>query len=145
MAIDSVQKAFEEFECEVVRVPKAENEAAKEVHPKIREGVKAELEDVLDDFLSGSYSRHVQVGQKLHDIDVILVLDDPTGAYGASASTALGAVQDAARGSELVGRTAKRVRSVRTFLNDYEFHVDLVVALVPQSGRGLLLARNLPE
>jgi hypothetical protein len=145
MAIDSVQKAFEEFECEQVRVPKKENDAAKEVHPKIREAVKAELEDIVDDFLSGSYSRHVQVGQKLHDIDVILVLDDPNGEYGASASAALGTVQDAIRDCDLVRRTAKRVRSVRTFLHNYEFHVDLVVALKPTSGDGLLLARNLPD
>lgn len=145
MPIDSVQKAFEEFECEQVRVPEDENEAAKEVHPQIREAVKAELDDVVDDFLSGSYSRHVQVGQKLHDIDVILVLDDPDGAYAASASVALSAVQDVIRDCDLVRRTVKRVRSVRTFLHDYEFHVDLVVGLKPAFGDGLLLARNLPD
>jgi hypothetical protein len=145
MAIDTVQKAFEEFEVETVRVPKKENDAAKEVHPKIRDAVKAELDDIVDDFLSGSYSRHVQVGQKLHDIDVILVLDDPGGEYATSASAALGAVQDAIRYCDLVRRTVKRVRSVRTFLHDYEFHVDLVVALKPAFGDGLLLARNLPD
>ena len=145
MAIDSVQKAFEEFECETVRVPKKENDAAKDVHPKIREAVKEELEDVVDDFLSGSYSRRVQVGQKLHDIDVILVLDDPNGDYAASASAALGAIQDAIRDCDLVRRTIKRVRSVRTFLHDYEFHLDLVAARKSPFGERLLLARNLPE
>jgi hypothetical protein len=145
MAIDNVRKAFEEFECEQVRVPKKENDAAKGVHPKIREAVKAELDDIVDDFLSGSYSRRVQVGQTLHDIDIILVLDDPAGAYASSASSALDAVQDAIRGCDLVRRTVKRVRSVRTFLHDYDFHVDLVVALKPAFGDGLLLARNLPE
>ena len=122
-----------------------ENDAAKEVHPKIRAAVKAELDDIVDDFLSGSYSRHVQVGQKLHDIDVILVLDDPHGEYAASASAALGAVQGAIRDCDLVSRTVVRVRSVRTFLHDYEFHVDFVVGLRPASGGGLLLARNLPD
>jgi hypothetical protein len=39
----------------------------------------------------------------------------------------------------------KRVRSVRTFLHDFEFHVDLVVARQPTFGDGLLLACNLPE
>jgi hypothetical protein len=145
MAIDSVQKAFEQFECETVRVPKAENDAAKAVHPKVREAMKGELDDIVDDFLSGSYSRHVQVGQKLHDIDVILVLDDPNSVYAASASAALDAVQAAARECDLIRLTAKRVRSVRTFLHDYDFHVDLVVALKPTFGDGLLLARHLPD
>jgi len=145
MAIDSVQKGFEKFEFETVRVPKEQNDAAKKVHPQIREAVKSELEDIVEDFLSGSYSRHVQVGQKLHDIDVIVVLDDPRGDYGASASLALGTVQDAIRGCDLVSRTVKRVRSVRTFLHDCEFHVDLVVALRAAFGDGLRLARNLPE
>jgi hypothetical protein len=145
MAIDSVQKGFEEFEFKTVRVPKAENDAAKNVHPKIRAAVKSELSDIVEDFLSGSYSRHVQVGQKLHDIDIILVLDDPRGDYEVSASVALAAVQDAARDCDLVKRTMKRVRSVRTFLHDYEFHVDLVVALRAAFGDGLRLARNLPE
>ena len=145
MAIDSVQKAFEQFEFETVRVPKAENDAAKAVHPKIREAVKAELDDIVDDFLSGSYSRRAQVGKKLHDIDVVLVLEDPRGEYATSASAALDAVQGAARQCDLVRRTVKRVRSVRSFLHDYEFHVDLVVALKPAFGDGVLLARNLPD
>jgi len=58
---------------------------------------------------------------------------------------ALGAVQDGISGCDLVSITRKRVRSVRTFLHDYDFHVDLVVALRPALGDGLLLARNLPE
>jgi hypothetical protein len=145
MPTDSVQEAFEQFEFETVRVPKAENEAAKTTHPKIRKAVKGQLDDIVDDFLSGSYSRHVQVGQRLHDIDVILVLDDPNGEYAASADAALNAVQSAARDCDLIRRTAKRVRSVRAFLHYYDFHVDLVVAMKPTFGDGLLLARNLPD
>src|SRR4051812_47058295 len=108
MAIESVQKAFDQFERESVRVPKAENDAAKEVHPQIRKAVKSELDAIVDHFLSGSYSRHVQVGQTLHDIDIILVLDDPGGGYAASASDALDAVQAAAKECDLVETTRKR-------------------------------------
>ncbi len=70
--IDSVQQAFEQFERQVVRVPQAENEAAKEVHPQVRETLKQELPEHLETFLHGSYSRKVQV-VRIKDIDIIVV------------------------------------------------------------------------
>lgn len=76
--IESVQQAFEQFEQQIVRVPKAENDSAKEVHPQIRETIRQELPEHVETFLSGSYSRKVQV-VRLKDIDIIVVLEDPAG------------------------------------------------------------------
>ncbi len=80
----SVHEAFERFENEVVRVPKAENDEAKRVHPKIRGTLERELPEHLETFLSGSYGRRVQA-VRLKDIDIIVVLDDPDGRFAASA------------------------------------------------------------
>lgn len=139
--IESVQQAFEQFEFEVVRVPKQENDAAKAVHPEIRDFLAAELPVLKQSFLSGSYSRKVQAGH-LKDVDIIAVLDDPDGVYAKSAFSALDDVQKAVRESDLVRRTRKGVRSVKLILEDNDFTVDLVVALEPTGGQdGLLLAR----
>ncbi len=143
--IETVQQAFEQFEAAAVRVPKTENEAAKKVHPQIRETLAVHLVEHLETFLSGSYSRRVQV-VKLHDIDVIVVLDDPKGIFARSAKAALEAIRAAALKSDLVKSATVRVRSVRLTLKDYEFTIDLVAALKPMDGKdGLLLARHLPE
>lgn len=143
--IQSVQQAFEQFEPDVVRVPKAENDAAKEVHPQIRKTLAQELPEHLEAFLSGSYSRRVQV-VKLKDVDIIVVLEDSDGEFTNSAEAALEAIRKAAATSELVKRTRKRVRSVRLTLHDHEFTIDLVAALEPTDGEdGLLLARRTPE
>lgn len=144
MTIENVQQAFEEFEVETVRVPDQENKAAKEAHPQIRDTVERELEHHVDTFLSGSYSRRVQEGH-LRDVDVIVVLDDPDGKYANSADAALEEIRDAASESALVRRTRKRVRAVKLFLYEHEFTVDLVAALRPVSGNGLLLARHRPD
>jgi hypothetical protein len=142
--IESVQQAFEEFEADSVRVPDAENKAAKAVHPEIRETLELLLERVVRTFLSGSYSRRVQV-VKLKDVDVIVVLEDPDGEYADSAGAALEDIRVAAKESDLVRRTRLGIRSVKLFLHDREFTVDLVAARQPASGDGLLLARHLPE
>jgi hypothetical protein len=126
--IESVQQAFEQFERDVVRVPKSDNDAAKAVHPEIRKTLASELAQHQETFLSGSYSRKVQAG-RLKDVDIIVVLDDPDGKYAASALAALEDVQKAARCSDLVRSTKKGVRSVRLVLNDHDFTVDLVAAL----------------
>lgn len=144
MTIENVQQAFEKFEVETVRVPDQENKAAKEVHPQIRDTVERELEHHVDTFLSGSYSRRVQEGH-LRDVDIIVVLEDPDGKYANSADAALEEIRDAASESELVRRTRKRVRAVKLFLHGHEFTVDLVAALRPASGKGLLLARHRPD
>lgn len=144
--IVSVQQAFEQFESDSVRVPPAENEAAKRVQGQIRDHLARELAELVETFLSGSYSRRVQV-VKLHDIDIIVVVDDPTGAFATSAAAALTAIGNAARTCDLVSSVSSpRVRSVRLTLRDYEFTVDLVGAREPEEGgEGHLLACNLPE
>lgn len=145
MAIDSQQQAFEQFESETVRVPDSENREAKKVHPEIRGALEEHLEAVVKTFLSGSYSRKVQV-VKLNDVDVIVVLADPDGSFASSAGAALDSIREAAKGSDLVRRTKLGVRAVKLFLHGHEFTVDLVAALEPEDGdEGLLLARRLPE
>lgn len=144
MTVETQQEAFEQFEKDSVRVPASENEEAKKVHPEIRDTVEEKLEQVIKTFLSGSYSRKVQV-LKLNDVDVIVVLDDPDGRYAGSAGIALEDIRAAAKESSLVRRTKLGVRAVKLFLNDSEFTVDLVAAREPDSGEGLLLARHLPD
>ena len=143
--IHTVQEAFEQLEVEVVRVPKRENDAAKSVHPRIRQTLAEHLPEHLETFLSGSYSRRVQV-VKLKDIDVIVVLEDADGKFAESAKAALEAICKAALKSDLVKSATVRVRSVRLTLRNYEFTIDLVAALEPtDESDGLLLARHLPE
>lgn len=145
MTIENQQQAFEKFEKDSVRVPDSENREAKEVHPEIRGTVEEQLEEVIKTFLSGSYSRKVQV-VKLNDVDVIVVLGDPDGEFAASANAALETIREAAKGSDLVRRTKLGVRAVKLFLHGHEFTVDLVAAREPEDGgEGLLLARHLPE
>ncbi len=145
MAIESQQQAFEKFERDSVRVPDSENREAKKVHPEIRGALEEQLERVVKTFLSGSYSRKVQV-VKLDDLDVIVVLADPDGTFAASAEAALEWMREAAKGSDLVRRTKLGVRAVKLFLHGYEFTVDLVAAREPEDGgEGLLLARHDPE
>ena len=145
MAIESQQQAFEKFERDSVRVPDSENKEAKKVHPEIRGALEEQLERVVKTFLSGSYSRRVQV-VKLDDVDVIVVLDDPDGTFADSAKAALEWMREAAKGSDLVRRTKLGVRAVKLFLHEYEFTVDLVAAREPEDGgEGLLLARHLPK
>lgn len=145
MAMESEQRAFEELEKESVRVPDSDNKDAKAVHPRIRGALAEHLERVVKTFLSGSYSRKVQV-VALNDVDVIVVLDDPDGEFARSAGAALEAIRGAAKGSELVRRTKLGVRAVKLFLHDHEFTVDLVAAREPENGEeGLLLARHLPD
>ena len=144
MTIESQQQAFEEFERDTVRVPDSDNKEAKKVHPKVRETVEA-FETVVDTFLSGSYSRKVQV-LKLNDVDVIVTLDDADGSYAGSAGAALEDIRAAAKESDLVRRTKLGVRAVKLFLHDHEFTVDMVAAMEPADGaEGLLLARHLPD
>lgn len=145
MTIVSQQQAFDKFEKDSVRVPDSETREAKAVHPEIRDTLEQQLEEVIKTFLSGSYSRKVQV-VKLNDVDAIVVLNDPDGTFAASAGAALEAIREAAKGSDLVRRTKLGVRAVKLFLHGHEFTVDLVAAREPENGaEGLLLARHLPE
>jgi predicted nucleotidyltransferase len=145
MAIESQQQAFEKFERDSVRVPDSENREAKKVHPEIRGALEEQFERVVKTFLSGSYSRKVQV-VKLNDVDVIVVLADPDGTFEASAGAALEWMREAAKGSDLVRHTKLGVRAVKLSLHGREFTVDLVAAREPEDGgEGLLLARHRPE
>ena len=145
-SLPSVQQAFEQFERETVRIPPAEDEAAQNVHQRVRADIQRHFGRLLlDHYLSGSYSRRVQVAPKLKDIDVILLLDDPTGSFRHSATQALQAIEAAVMTCDLVRAAEIRCRSVRAFLHDYDFTVDLVAALPSSTGTGVLLARRIPE
>lgn len=144
MAVETVQDAFVEFEKKAVRVTPAENDRAKDVHPTIRDAVEKALGDLLaQSFLAGSYARKVQT-VTLHDIDVIIVLNDPDGTFAASADAALERIREAAKECEIVAGTRKGVRAVKLTIDGEQFTVDLVAALEDPFGE-LKLARRKPE
>jgi hypothetical protein len=142
--ITTVNGAFKWFEQNVARVDDDDNSNAKTVHPDIRKAV-ADAMPVAHHFLSGSYGRRVQAVH-LHDIDIIVVLNDDDGAFWNDALGTLKQAQAALSDCDLVRRAAApSVRAAKAFLHDYEFHVDIVPALRPSSGDGLYLTRNLPD
>lgn len=142
--IKTIDDAFDWFERNVARVADDDNAKAKAVHPDIRKAVSDAM-PVAHDFLSGSYGRRVQA-VKLKDIDIIVVLDDEDGAFFRDAKDTLLQVQSALSKCDLVRQARPpSVRSVKAFLHDYEFHVDIVPAIRPAAGDGLYLTRNLPD
>jgi hypothetical protein len=141
--ITNVEDAFKSFERDTARVPDNENKDGKAVHPKIRKAVTDAFPNT-EHFLSGSYGRRTQA-VKLKDVDIVVVLEDPNGGYKASASKTLEAVREVVSDHELVRTTRISVRAVKAFLHDYEFHVDIVPALVSPLGSGLQLTRNIPD
>lgn len=142
-SIDTVEDAFDWFERNVARVPDDENADGKSVHPEVRKSV-CEALDVEHHFLSGSYGRKTQA-KKLKDVDIIVVLKDDDGAFYASACETLEKVRRALEGCDLIRRRHISVRAVKCFLEDYEFHVDIVPALKRGFGEGLHLTRNIPD
>jgi hypothetical protein len=143
MAISNINQAFEAYEKQTARVPDDQNSDAKEVHPDIRKAVCAAL-PVERHFLAGSYGRKTQA-KRLKDVDIVVVLKDDDGAFKASASDTLAKVKEALDGCDLVSKAKPSVRAVKAQLTDYEFHVDIVPALLPALGDGLQLTRNLPN
>jgi hypothetical protein len=144
MAVTNVQEAFEEFEREKVRVPAWENDQAKRVHPKIRGTIEAAVGDLFSHaYLAGSYRRRVQT-VRLHDVDIVVVLNDPDGSFSASARQALAALEAAAVSCELVLGCEFGIRAVKLEVDGVEFTVDLVAALDDPLGE-VLLARHIPE
>lgn len=141
--ITNVEDAFKSFERNTARVPDDENKDGKAVHPEIRKAVTDAFPNT-EHFLSGSYGRRSQA-VKLKDVDIIVVLDDPNGKFRSSANETLEAVREVVSDHELVRTTRISVRAVKAFLHDYEFHVDIVPALVPAFGSGLELTRNIPD
>lgn len=143
MSIKNVDQAFDWFERNVARVDDEDIQDATEVHPEVRKAV-CEALPVVHHFLSGSYGRHVQA-VKLHDIDIIVVLEDADGEFLESAHGTLVAVKAAVSACDLVRYTRPpAVRSVKAFLHDYDFHVDIVPAIRPADGDGLRLTRHMP-
>jgi predicted nucleotidyltransferase len=144
MPSNEIQAAFQEFERERVRVPKAEIEAAKSVHPVVTGFYEQELKAVERAKLVGSFARRTQAAH-LKDIDELIVIDDPDGWWRASAGRALSRVAEVAVRCPLIYDAEPRVRAVRLRLRDYPFFIDIVPAIKPANGSGLLLARRQPD
>jgi hypothetical protein len=137
MTISTVQQAFEEFERTSVRVADAENRAAKQVQGDFRDAVQEALGTFYaDSFLAGSYRRKTQAVH-LKDLDIIIVLNDPTGELRASPRGALALMKNAAHTYSLVSHVDVKCRAVECELAGYPFWADLVPAL--EDGRGELL------
>jgi hypothetical protein len=137
MTISTVQQAFEEFERTSVRVPDAENQAAKRVQTDFRDAVEKALDTFYaDSFLTSSYRRKTQA-VRLKDLDIIIVLNDPTGELRASPSGALALMKSAAHTYSLVSHVDVKCRAVECELAGHSFWADLVPAL--EDGRGGLL------
>src|SRR4051794_20545806 len=114
MPVQIVQDAFVEFERDSVRVPKWQNDRAKNVHPKVRAAVEKHLGELfVRAFLAGSYARKVQTAPRLKDVDIIIVLADPSGVFATSAYAALERLREAGETCHLVERTETGVRAVK--------------------------------
>jgi hypothetical protein len=139
MSINTVQQAFEHFEREHVRVPDNENKLAKRVQQEFRDALKRELGALYaDSFLGGSYRRKTQAVH-LKDLDIIIVLNDPTGELRTSASGTLKLMKQSAVCYDRVGVATTKCRAVECELAGCTFWADLVPALDDGHG-GLLLA-----
>jgi hypothetical protein len=129
MPIKTEQEAFEQFEAQHVRVPDAENKQARRVQHEFRDALKEWLGNrYADSFLAGSYRRRTQAVH-LKDLDIIVVLRDPTGALRASASGALALMKRAAFCYSPVDVVTTKCRAVECQLDGYTFWADLVPAL----------------
>ena len=144
MSISSQQDAFEQFERKHVRVPEAENADAKKVEAEFRAALEEALGDIYAaSFLAGSYRRKTQAVH-LKDLDIILVLNDPTGKFRASAKATLVYLKDVVTVYDPVTTRRVKCRAVECELDGYTFWADIVPALVDTDG-GLLLAYNNEE
>lgn len=141
---DEIHKLFEQFEKTVARIPQAENDQAKSLHPRIRECLSEGLPGTTSSFLSGSYARKTQTSH-LHDIDIICVLEDDALDIGCSATAVMRVVSDVLMSSALVHSTELKVRAVKAALVDYDFTVDVVPALPLAGSTALYLPRRLPS
>jgi hypothetical protein len=141
MSIRTLQQAFEEFERDKVRVPEAQNRAAKQVQEEFRRFIARELGHLhADDFLAGSYRRRTQAVE-LKDLDIVFVLNDPTGEFLASALATLKQMKHVATKYGPVTIAKVKCRAVECELDGYTFWVDFVPAL-PDGHARLLLAYN---
>jgi hypothetical protein len=139
MRFKTEQQAFESFEAEHVRVPDVENRQARHVQQEFRDALKEWLgERHADSFLAGSYRRKTQAVH-LKDLDIIVLLNDPTGELRASASGTLAFMKQVASCYPAVGVVTTKCRAVECELDGYTFWADLVPALDDGQG-GLLLA-----
>jgi hypothetical protein len=139
MTIRTEQQAFERFEADHVRVPDEENRQAQGVQQEFRDALKEWLgQRHADSFLAGSYRRKTQAVH-LKDLDIIVVLNDPTGELRASASGTLALMKRAAFSYDPVGAVTTKCRAVECQLDGYTFWADVVPALDDGDG-GYLLA-----
>jgi hypothetical protein len=144
MSTSTVQQSFEGYE-KKARVPADQARRARSVQQQVRADFKTDLGSLLRrSFLSGSYARMVQTAPKLKDVDIVFVLNDPTGEFEASAKTALDRLAAASAGSVVISHVEKLCcRAVKLVVVGEEFTVDAVAALEDEHGN-IRLARHDP-
>ena len=141
----AVQEAFEAHE-RAIRVPDAQNDEAKGLHPPLREEVTGRPGLRYEDsFLNGSYRRKTQIAP-LGDLDVVIVLGPVRGRMPLeSPAHALERIAEAALACKAVRRIEPiGVRAVTCVLWDSDITVDLVPALEHVDGDRLWLCRHKP-
>jgi hypothetical protein len=137
-----IEKAFDEFERNVVRLPNELNRQAQEVHPKVRKAAESAFPGETTSWLGGSYGRKTQAGPKLKDIDVIIEFNDVDDLLLSSPSGFLDQVARAALTCDLVRTAEPRRRAVECILHSYEFTVDIVPGICHPDGKRLYLANH---
>jgi hypothetical protein len=116
-----------------------EIDAAKEAQKELRAAVEEALGELcIRTFLAGSYRRRTQAVH-LKDLDIIVVLNDPTGELRRSPNAALALTKRVGLTCDLVGSATTKCRAVECELMGYSFWADLVPALDDGDG-GLFLA-----
>jgi hypothetical protein len=137
-----IEKAFDRYEREVVRLPNELNRQAQEVHPKVRKAAESAFPGETNSWLGGSYGRKTQAGPTLKDIDVLIEFNDVDDLLLRPPSTFLEHVAKAVLTCELVRTAEPRRRAVECTLHDYEFTVDIVPGICHPDGKRLYLANH---
>src|SRR4051794_23022272 len=119
-----IEKAFDSYERDTVRLPDALNKEARRVHPLIRQAAEKAFPGETTSWLSGSYGRKTQAGPVLKDIDIVIEFDAVDELLHAPPSRFLARVAEAVEGCELVLRADPRRRAVESTLVEYEFTAD---------------------
>lgn len=140
-----IEKAFDRFERDTVRLSVELVNQAREVHPQVRESAETAFPGKTESWLGGSFGRKVQAGPKLKDIDVIVEFDDVDEMLTGPASIFLSEVAKAVLECRLVRTAMPRRRAVECSLHDYEFTVDIVPGICAPDGKRLYLANVSPK
>lgn len=135
-----IEKAFDDYERDTVRLRPELVARAQDVHPQVRSAAEAAFPGKTTSWLSGSFGRKTQAGPKLKDIDTIVEFDDIDEILATPPSRFLAHVAQATDLCDLVRTSRPCRRAVECTLVDYEFTVDIVPGICHPDGRRLYLA-----